>query len=169
MANSGRERKIRVIIELYEITCVKFLKKRNDIWDMYHGPGKDATKYCYLGKNMCKIKLHLKKKQQQHLAWPLGKEILMTSRTLINTLINYYIKGDYIHWQVNVKLKALQLTYCINLGEQQNWIQKMVRTAMIQRIMMKSILTVAECLVCVRYHFRLFMSMLWFNSYNQNA
>ena len=51
MANRGRERKVRVIMELYEITCVKFLKKKNDIWDTYHGPGKDATKYCYLGKH----------------------------------------------------------------------------------------------------------------------
>ena len=34
MANRGRERKVRVIMELYEITCVKFLKKKKMIFEI---------------------------------------------------------------------------------------------------------------------------------------
>ena len=34
MANRGRERKVRIIMELYEITCVKFFKKKKIIFEI---------------------------------------------------------------------------------------------------------------------------------------
>ena len=79
MANRGRERKVRVIMELYEITCVKFLKKKKWYLRYVSWTWKRCHKILLFRKTltvwfcMCKIKLHL--------AWHLGKEILMTSNS----------------------------------------------------------------------------------------